>query len=155
MNGFNRLATAVAVPFWRVKLFEILFHGSLFRKISHGATCTMVLSRNKEAQDIRDQIIRLANRLTELKTDLDQEDIRPPPRFPRKAHPRPKEVPFQMGDRVQVLARDKYYQRQGTITGRSGGKGLYWGLVLDRRSAEKTSPAIRKQAHNLLLLGDA
>ena len=122
---------------------------------SHFSCLTMVISKNREVEQIQEQLFRLANRLAELKVDID-EDSQPPPRFPRKAHKRPPDNPFQMGDRVQVLARDKHYQRQGTIVGRTrGGKGSFWELVLDRRSTENQSKCIRKMPHNLLLLADA
>ena len=44
----------------------------------------------------------------------------------------PKAPTFQRGTRVRCTRRDQYHRREGVLLGLTGGKGMYWRVLLDK-----------------------
>lgn len=96
--------------------------------------------------EIDNLLTRMIKRMSVRDDDDDPTEGRPMP------HDDPPPDPFRRGDRVEILIRDKYFGRRGTITEPHGKKKYFWWIQLDPKGAEQKGPLIYKAPSSLKLL---
>ena len=75
----------------------------------------------QEAASLDEHICQLVDAFNDLGVDPT-----PPPARP------PKAPTFQRGTRVRCTRRDQYHLREGVLLDRTGGKSMFWRVLLDK-----------------------
>ena len=112
---------------------------NLERELKAAAKRSAALKR--EAASLDDHICQLMAAFN----DLDVDPTPPPSQAP-------KAPTFQRGTRVRCTRRDQYHLREGVLLGLTGGKSMYWRVLLDKAPNAPMKQEILKTEGCLQLL---